>query len=299
VNRKLYYSLIGILWLAMPVTALRFWLAWDRLPLRMATHFNAAWQPNGWMPRQTALAFALGIMAFVLMVFSAVLVAMERQQASPVVAWTFLGFAYAVASFIFVLNSKVVSYNLGEGGIQMPVTLVLMALAPLVFTGVYLYASRREALPSDGLLAQETHTSGLLGGLLMAPAIFMLAWTLVFPASLRVFLLLTDVILLVSGLAAWSGFHYAFSSHGLEIRTLGFRLRSIPAAQIRHYAIEPWNFWRGYGIRGVGKDRAYVWGNRGVRINTAQGDVYLGHDEPERVVRDLNMITGQREAPQR
>jgi len=97
-------------------------------------------------------------------------------------------------------------------------------------------------------------------------------------------------LLLVSGLSAWSGFHYVFTHGGLEITTLGFRLRSIPAEQIERYAIEPWSFFRGYGIRGVGNRRAYVWGNRGVQINTSQGIVYLGHSDPEKIVRDLDLI---------
>ena len=45
-----------------------------------------------------------------------------------------------------------------------------------------------------------------------------------------------------------------------------------------------------YGIRGIGDKRAYVWGNRGVRIKTTEGEVFWGHDDPERIVRDLDAI---------
>ena len=102
--------------------------------------------------------------------------------------------------------------------------------------------------------------------------------------------------MLISGLAAWSGFHYFFTRSGLEIRALGFRLRSVPAEQIQRYAIQQWNFLRGYGIRGVGNLRAYVWGNRGVQITTSQGEVFLGHDDPDRIVRDLDVVTQNRRA---
>lgn len=89
---------------------------------------------------------------------------------------------------------------------------------------------------------------------------------------------------------AWSGFEYRFLRHGVEVRTLGFRLRSIPRQSILGYSIEPWAFLRGYGIRGLGGTRAYVWGNRVVHIKTSNGDVYLGHNDPERIMGDLDQM---------
>jgi hypothetical protein len=91
---------------------------------------------------------------------------------------------------------------------------------------------------------------------------------------------------------SWSGFQYRFLRHGVEIRMLGFRLRSIPRQSIVSYSIEPWAFIRGYGIRGLGNTRAYVWCNQVVHIKTANGEVFLGHSDPERIVRDLDMVTG-------
>jgi hypothetical protein len=90
---------------------------------------------------------------------------------------------------------------------------------------------------------------------------------------------------------AWSGFQYRFGPAGVEISTLGFRLRSVPLVQIESYAVEPWSLLRGYGIRGTGDTRAYVWCNQVVHIKTAHGDVFLGHSDPERIVRDLDSIT--------
>jgi hypothetical protein len=91
---------------------------------------------------------------------------------------------------------------------------------------------------------------------------------------------------------AWSGFQYRFLQNAVEIRLLGFRLRSIPRESIVSYSIEPWAFVRGYGIRGIGRTRAYVWGNKVVHIRTTSGEIFLGHGDPERIVRDLNMVTG-------
>ncbi len=73
---------------------------------------------------------------------------------------------------------------------------------------------------------------------------------------------------------------------------LGFSLRTIPKDQIVSYSIEPWSLLRGYGIRGIGRTRAYVWCNRVVHIRTQGGEIYLGHNDPERIVRDLDLVTG-------
>jgi hypothetical protein len=71
----------------------------------------------------------------------------------------------------------------------------------------------------------------------------------------------------------------------------GFRLRSIPKQSIVSYSIEPWTLIRGYGIRGIGRTRAYVWCNQVVHIKTTNGDIFLGHNDPARIVRDLDMVT--------
>ena len=73
---------------------------------------------------------------------------------------------------------------------------------------------------------------------------------------------------------------------------MGFRLRAIPKQAIVSYSIESWAFARGYGIRGIGSTRAYVWGNKVVHIKTTNGEVFLGHNDPERIVRDLDRVTG-------
>ena len=86
--------------------------------------------------------------------------------------------------------------------------------------------------------------------------------------ALTVFVIGLIAIFLPLWAATRSGFHYRFTHAGLEIRTLGLRLRSIPKEQIRDYRQDSWNWLGGYGIRGLGEDRAYVWTNSGVRIRT-------------------------------
>jgi len=69
-NRKVFQAFIYLMWVALPMTALRFWLAWDHLPLRMATHFDINGRPNGWMPRETALYLVLALTALLVVVFT-------------------------------------------------------------------------------------------------------------------------------------------------------------------------------------------------------------------------------------
>ena len=103
-------------------------------------------------------------------------------------------------------------------------------------------------------------------------------------AGLR-FVMALPVVLLGAAALAWGGFH-RFSAHGVEISTLGFRLRSIPLQSIKAVAIAPWSALGGYGIRGIGEKRAYVWGNTGVRIMLSDGEVFLGHREPEKIMNE-------------
>jgi hypothetical protein len=145
--------------------------------------------------------------------------------------------------------------------------------------------------------AEEQHGSVMCAMVMIIPACGMLLYTGSVPfAGIRLMLIVSAIILFAAAAMAWSGFHYSFSPAGIEIRTLGFRVRSVSAADIRSYAVDRWNVIGGYGIRGLGNRRAYVWGNRGVRIKTTQGEVFLGHSEPEKIIRNLDLVTRNHEA---
>ena len=143
------------------------------------------------------------------------------------------------------------------------------------------------------LLAEETH-SGLVWSLLLLPALFVPAISLmVYPTAPARIAMAVVAVVGVGALALMvSGFQYRFLRHGVEVRTLGFTLRRIPKQSIVSYSIESWGLPRGYGIRGIGSTRAYVWGNKVVHIKTTNGEIYLGHSDPEKIIRDLNQVTG-------
>jgi Domain of unknown function (DUF1648) len=109
-NRDWYKAAIWLPWLALPATALNYWLAWDQLPVRMAVHFNANWQPNGWTTREGSLIFALGLIAFMLVLSTAasyIVLALKPQSSWPVL----IAF-YVALGFCCYGSNAIVRYNL-------------------------------------------------------------------------------------------------------------------------------------------------------------------------------------------
>lgn len=287
-TRTTFKTLTWLMWLALPLTALRYWLAWDQLPLRMATHFNAAGKANGWMTREVALEFGVGITAFLLIIFTLILHAVKRTDAF---SWGLLGFFYLLMASLYAVNSGIVEYNLTGRPVNVNSLLLLVPIAVLALTAIFLGTRRGKALPEEPLIAQEVHGSRLWTVVFVVPLVLEAGLFLAAPADgVGVAAGLLAVLFLFFAALTWSGFEYRFTRSGVEIRTLGFRLRSISAEEIQTYEIAKWGVLGGYGIRGVGNCRAYVWGNRGVRIKTRDGQVFLGHGEPERIVRDLDAM---------
>jgi hypothetical protein len=73
-------------------------------------------------------------------------------------------------------------------------------------------------------------------------------------------------------------------------------LRFVPAQEIVTYRAESCNPLRdfgGWGIRGIGRKRAYIWGgNRCVHVQTLAGDqIYLGLADADRMVAEMERMT--------
>jgi hypothetical protein len=149
-----------------------------------------------------------------------------------------------------------------------------------------------DAFQAD-VLAEEMHSGRVWSLIILLALIAPMIGVALVPSPVGHWALALVGMLSIGTFAmSWSGFQYRFLRHGVEIRMLGFRLRSIPKQSIVSYSIEPWNLIRGYGIRGMGSTRAYVWCNQVVHIKTTNGDIFLGHNDPARIVRDLDMVTG-------
>ena len=65
-NRAWYKLAVFLMWLALPAAAWNYGRVWNQLPERMAVHFDANWQPNGYTSRAGAAELGLGIMAVML-----------------------------------------------------------------------------------------------------------------------------------------------------------------------------------------------------------------------------------------
>jgi len=291
-NRKSFTILTALMWIALPLTALRYAQVWNQLPTRMATHFNVNGQANGWMSRDTALYFGLGVTAFVLIVFSAIAFVMMKAQTTPEpVAFGMFGLFYLIVGFVFYGNNSVIQHNLTGSPVTVSPMLLGIPLAIVLFTLLYLGMHRGQELPEAQTLAEETHGSqpfAILFGIL-ALVELSIAWSIP-QTGVRLGMGVLCLLFLLIAAHSWSGFHYRFTPAGLEISTLGLRLRSIPQSQIAKYRPEKWTALRGYGIRGLGNTRAYVWGNNVVHITTLEGEVFLGTNDPARTVRDLDTM---------
>jgi hypothetical protein len=295
-DSKLYRTLTATLWLALPLTGLEYWSAWDELPARMATHFGASGQPNGWMARDTSFAFAMVVTTLVLVSLTW---ALTRVRKPDVLAWSLLAMLYVVMGALFSVNVAVLNYNLHGGPLNLVPALAAVFIAAVAVTAVALVTKRGVELPryADVVEAEEVHGSALWAFVFTLLTAVELGVIALIPLSgLRWVMVLPTLLLLGAAALAWSGFHYRFTAHGVEISTLGFRLRSIPLETIKAYAVATWNPLGGYGIRGIGERRAYVWGNTGVRIMLSDGEVFLGHDEPEKIMQDLNLVRQSQKA---
>lgn len=291
-NRKVFQTFTWLMWLALPITAIRFWLVWDRLPLRMASHFNFNGRPNGWMARDAAFLLALGVTAVMVAVFTVVSYAAHKTRVPDTFSWFLLGFFYLVIGFVYAGNSGVVQYNLDGQRMELDLWAALAPVAVIALSAIFVGTKRGDSLPAAAVIAEEWQGSRAWS-LLFVALVLAQVWAVVAIPTPPVRLMSTVLALLFAVIAVhvWTGFQYLFSTAGVEIRTLGFRLRSIPREEIKQYGVESWNPLRGYGIRGIGNRRAYVWCNQGVRIQTTDGEVFLGHNDPERIVRDLDAIT--------
>jgi hypothetical protein len=98
----------------------------------------------------------------------------------------------------------------------------------------------------NDVLAEETH-SGRVWSLIILLALLgpMIAAAIAPSRGARWAVVLLAVIAIGVFTMSWSGFQYRFLRNGVEIRMLGFRLRSIPKQSIVSYSIEPWTLIRG------------------------------------------------------
>src|SRR5579872_490075 len=292
-SRPWYKTLTALLWLAPAANALRYRQVWYRLPNLMASHFNAAGQANGWSTRQISLYYSVGSLALVAGIFSVVLVAVQRKYGLTKLGWVLLIFFHAEIWTLVYLLDSILEYNLGATPVSVLPLPIVTLIGTVTVVTVAFAEKRGKPLAVTDVVAEEVHSGRSWGALFLVFLCFLAIMVFLIPVpTARVVFGVVGVIMASAFAMAWDGFHYYFSRHGVEIRTLGFRLKSIPLLQIKGYEIQSWNPLRGMGIRGMGDRKAYVWGRSGVRVEMYEGEVFLGHDDPQRIVHDLNVISG-------
>lgn len=109
-NLNWFKTAVLLMWVALPTAAWKYWSAWDRLPQRVAVHFDANWQPNGYTSREGSLELGLGIMVALLVLFTvATLIIHDLKPNAAVPA---LVIAYVVIGFCWYGNYSIVKFNL-------------------------------------------------------------------------------------------------------------------------------------------------------------------------------------------
>ena len=110
--RNWYKPLVVLMWLALPTAFWNYWQSWDQLPARMAVHFDANWQPNGYTSREGALELDLGIMLVMLVLFTVATLIINAMK--PAAAWPALVIAYVVIGFCWYGNQMIVNFNMNS-----------------------------------------------------------------------------------------------------------------------------------------------------------------------------------------
>jgi hypothetical protein len=241
------------------------------------------------MSRGNTLIFPLGLLTLLLLLFTAILGRVREPNAG---SCGVMALFYTVVAVVVKGADDVLRYNLDGRPVQVAQILFILLLGGFAAIGVFLSSKHGANLAPATVLVEEVHAGRVWAMIAAIPFMMELAILVASPNNaVRLVMALAAVPPLLVGALAWDGFHYRFRFSGVEISTLGFRLRSVPIEQIRSYSAGRWNALRGYGIRGIGDRRAYVWGNSGVRIQTSDGELFLGHHEPERIIHDLDAIT--------
>ncbi len=111
-KRDWYKAAVWLMWLAPATTFLHYWRAWDQLPARIAVHFDANWQPNGYTSREGSLMLAMGIMIFVVLTFT--IAALITRAQKPSASVPMLIVFYLSLTALWLANNWIVQRNLNS-----------------------------------------------------------------------------------------------------------------------------------------------------------------------------------------
>ena len=119
--RSAYKPMLLLMWLALITSAVSYWRVWDQLPARMAVHFDANFEPNGYTSREASAELGLGIMAVLLLLFT--IAGLIAHAMKPVAAWPMLVAFYVVTGILWYGNYSVLRFNLNRLAPRMYITI--------------------------------------------------------------------------------------------------------------------------------------------------------------------------------
>ena len=122
-TRSWFKPLVALMWLVLPLSARGYWHFWNRLPARMAVHFDKDFQPNGYTSKQGSVELGLGIMTVMLLLFT--IAALIAHALKPGASWPMLVVFYVVLGFLWYGNYSIVKFNLNRMTGNLPVNMTL------------------------------------------------------------------------------------------------------------------------------------------------------------------------------
>jgi uncharacterized protein DUF1648 len=283
--------------LAVAALVARFaWIAGE-LPARVAIHFDAEGRPNGWMGRApfglsmtTLLLAELGVSAWALG-------RLGHRRFDALIAGLLSLFIVAETAVFW----EVLEMNRGGSTPRWGRVIVAAAVAALVpplaafLAGHDPRLSRASPPSGEAPLAVERHVSRARFWINLPFCLGLVIGWFAVPGRIG-----RGVVLLLAAITGyfmaliWTGFRYRFLRSGVDVRGLRRSLQFVPAAEIRSWdvrPIDPLRQFGGWGIRGGGATRAYVWGGRrALRLETSRGEIWLGHDDPDRLAACLERL---------
>lgn len=149
-----------------------------------------------------------------------------------------------------------------------------------------------------GIIAEERNSNwGVTYVMAMMAGVLCYFGTLLDDRVLRYGAYLASLLFAGVGILALAGYRYRFTRSGIEISTLGFRVKFIPVERITHFEESTRAFADSYNFGVYGQRRAYVWAGRGVRIHTLDGEFFMGHMKSAILLRDMELMkqAGQRD----
>jgi hypothetical protein len=108
------------MWLTFPAGAWTYCSAWGQLPARMAVHFGAKGEPNGYTSREGAVCLGLGILLVMLVLFTLATLIIDAMK--PSAFWPALLISYLVVGFGWYGNYRIVKFSSDTNALHSRVT---------------------------------------------------------------------------------------------------------------------------------------------------------------------------------